>query len=325
MMIASAPAREDILGQRPIDSIAIDALTRIPPAYFLDMAWAHHSIESCAAMVTGAACGHSARASGWLADARATADVRPLIAVLHAVCDAIVADDFRARGDVSGVSAFITSLKRDVMGELAIDQRQREFAAATEPAVAQLATGLVRMVDVADREIAVHLNATAAFARRVATAMQLPPAQIATIALAARLHDIGKIGLRSDGFSRPGALTAADRQELQRHPERSATVLGEIPLLAHLAPIVRAHHERMDGRGYPDRLRADEIPFESRVVAVADAFVAMTAPRVYRPAFSADDAIDMLAANAGPQFDADVVAATLELDGYSRRPRLVSA
>jgi HD-GYP domain-containing protein (c-di-GMP phosphodiesterase class II) len=183
----------------------------------------------------------------------------------------------------------------------------------------ELAAGLVRVVRMHDADTAIHLEATAVLARRIALTMELPSEQVGSIELGARLHDIGKVGVPKGVLSKPGALTAAEWREMRLHAEVGAAVLFDTPALAHLAPIVRAHHERMDGAGYPDRLRAAEIPLEARVIAVADAFHAMTTDRCYSRAIMPGDALDVLADHAGPQFDPDVVAATFALFRYARR------
>ena len=183
----------------------------------------------------------------------------------------------------------------------------------------ELAAGLVRIVRMHDRATAVHLDATATLARRIASAMELPIEMVMTIELAARLHDIGKVGVHRDVLQKNGPLSVMEWNAMRQHTDIGAGALLDTPKLAFVAPIVRAHHERMDGLGYPDRLRGEEIPLEARVVAVADAFHAMTTARWYRPAMLPNDALEILAVNAGPQFDPDVVGAALTLLNYGRR------
>jgi HD-GYP domain-containing protein (c-di-GMP phosphodiesterase class II) len=155
--------------------------------------------------------------------------------------------------------------------------------------------------------------------------MRLPPEAIATIELGARLHDIGKVGVHRDVLQKCGPLSVAEWTAMRLHTEIGAAALRDTPKLAFLAPIVRAHHERMDGQGYPDGLRGEEIPLESRVLAVADAFHAMTSARWYRRAMMPNDALAILAENAGPHFDPDVVEATLTLLHFGRRKRTAIA
>jgi HD-GYP domain-containing protein (c-di-GMP phosphodiesterase class II) len=132
------------------------------------------------------------------------------------------------------------------------------------------------------------------------------------IRLGGELHDIGKIGTREAVLHKPGSLTADEFRQITEHP-----ALGERMLfpLAHESPdvlrIVRSHHERLDGRGFPDGLRGENIPIEARIVAVADAFDAMTTRRPYRDARSADAALSELRRVAGTQLDPPAVEAFL--------------
>jgi len=130
-----------------------------------------------------------------------------------------------------------------------------------------------------------------------------------TLKLAAHIHDIGKIGTPESVLSKIGKLTEDDWTNIREHPGVGAGFLAKIEELAEVARIVRHHHERVDGLGYPDRLRGDAIPLLSRILAAADAFEAMTSDRPHRHAMSLTDAARELQVNAGRQFDPDVVAA----------------
>jgi HD-GYP domain-containing protein (c-di-GMP phosphodiesterase class II) len=203
----------------------------------------------------------------------------------------------------------VASLERDIVEQLTIERGQHRAAPVPDDSTAQLVAGLVQLVGMHDPQAAARFDEIAAFALRIAHELRLSQAQIGTVELAARLHDIGYVGVRSEILAKPAALTSQELAEVRGHVELGSTLLGDLPALAHIAPIVRAHHERWDGRGYPDRLRGDEIPLESRIIAVADAVAAMTSPRPYRPALALGDALAVVAQNAGTQFDADVVRA----------------
>jgi HD-GYP domain-containing protein (c-di-GMP phosphodiesterase class II) len=302
-------------------SLVADALSRIPSAHFRDMIWVTDSIAACTAMVVEAVNGDATTVRRWVKSARGDADVAPLISILSAVCDSIVADAYRMRGDVSAITTFVISLEREVLGRLTIERRDAVNAPVNDAETAELADALVRIVAAYDRQTATHLDATAVLARRIAVAMQLTPDRIGTVELAARLHDIGNISVRTELLRKPGPLTAEEWNEMSLHPIRGAAALLDTPKLAHLAPIVRAHHERIDGEGYPDKVAGDAIPIEARIIAVADAFHAMTTVRPYRQAMMPNAALRVLARNAGSQFDVDVVDATFELFEYSRRGR----
>jgi HD-GYP domain-containing protein (c-di-GMP phosphodiesterase class II) len=177
--------------------------------------------------------------------------------------------------------------------------------------VIKLIDVLLRAMSEHDPDTAQHLEATARIAEQTARAMRLPEPMIVRCRNAARLHDIGKIDLDLRILRKPGKLTSSEWELVKLHPGRGEAILNEIPLLRELAPIVGAHHERFDGRGYPNNLMSHEIPLESRIISVADAFEAMTGWRSYRKPLSVDSALFELAINAGTQFDPAVVNAFL--------------
>lgn len=123
------------------------------------------------------------------------------------------------------------------------------------------------------------------------------------------LHDIGKIGIRDDVLKKPGLFTSDEYDEMKRHPELGADIIGGIKLLGRGSDWVRYHHERYDGTGFPSRLKGDEIPLGARIISVADAYDAMTSERPYKPAFDQTRAVAELQACAGTQFDPAVVRA----------------
>ena len=137
----------------------------------------------------------------------------------------------------------------------------------------------------------------------------LPPEQIELTRLAAELHDIGKAAIPDSILNKPGPLTPSEREFMERHSAIGERIVAAAPTLEAIAPIVRSAHERPDGTGYPDGLRAEQIPICSRVIAVVDAYDAMTSDRPYRHAISQRDAITELRLHGGTQFDQDVVDA----------------
>jgi HD-GYP domain-containing protein (c-di-GMP phosphodiesterase class II) len=122
------------------------------------------------------------------------------------------------------------------------------------------------------------------------------------------VHDIGKIGLPAGLLEKPGALTLDERREMQRHSEIGERILANVDTYAEIAGVVRHHHERVDGQGYPDGLAEPEIPLLSRIIAVADAYNAMTSDRPYRDAMPSRVARLRLAQAVETQFDTSVVA-----------------
>lgn len=172
----------------------------------------------------------------------------------------------------------------------------------------------VRAIDARDPYTARHSEKVALYAVRLASALGLEPQDCSRIHLAGMLHDIGKVALERSVLHKPGALTAEEWQQVRDHPARSAHILGAVERFAQYIPGARHHHERYDGRGYPDGLAGRAIPLDARILAVADAYDAMTSDRSYRAALSHREAIERLQQDAGTQFDPDCVRAFAALD-----------
>jgi diguanylate cyclase (GGDEF)-like protein/putative nucleotidyltransferase with HDIG domain len=191
----------------------------------------------------------------------------------------------------------------------------------------QLATviALAEALDIRDTGTGQHSRTVGRYAELMARALGFDEERVERIRLAGVLHDIGKIGIPDRVLSKPGPLDAEEWREMYTHPEIGARLLAR-PEFEDLRTWILAHHERPDGLGYPRALAADQIPLEARILAVADAYEAMTADRVYRPALGEESARAELLAGAGTQFDAQVVQAFLSaLDaGRSRRLRRVA-
>jgi putative nucleotidyltransferase with HDIG domain len=162
-----------------------------------------------------------------------------------------------------------------------------------------------------DTYTADHAEAVATLALSTADQVGIDGNQRRGLRYAALLHDIGKIGVRSELLTKPSSLTPDEYVEVQAHSEIGASLLERIPMLTEIAPMVRAVHERWDGKGYPDRLTGAAIPIESRIVAICDAWHAMTSDRPYRKAMGRAEARAELSRCSGSQFDPDVVLAFL--------------
>ncbi len=132
------------------------------------------------------------------------------------------------------------------------------------------------------------------------------------IRLAAILHDIGKIGVRGAVLNKPGRLTEDERKEIEKHAVLGAKVLNEVAVMKDIAVLVKHHHEHWNGRGYPDGLKGEDIPLESRIISVADAFDAMTSDRPYRKSLGIKKALEILEFEAGNQFDPEIIEAFLK-------------
>ncbi len=171
------------------------------------------------------------------------------------------------------------------------------------------AEGLIATLDARDRYTAGHSAAVAIYSRDIADRMALPAETQELAYLCGLVHDIGKIGLPAGLLEKPGALTLEERRQMQEHSAIGERILMHVDTYADIAKVVRSHHERIDGEGYPDRLRGDDIPLLSRIIAVADAYNAMTSDRPYRDAMPSRVARHRLAQAVESQFDTSVVAA----------------
>lgn len=157
-----------------------------------------------------------------------------------------------------------------------------------------------------------HMGRVAEYARAIADRMHLPDEMTEVVETAGRVHDIGKISVPDAVLMKPGKLTDAEFETMKHHAERGAHITRQTRVLAHVAVVVRAHHERFAGGGYPDGLAGDAIPLEARIISVADTFDALTSTRVYRPMRPWKDAVAELRRVAGTQLDPRCVAAFVE-------------
>lgn len=176
----------------------------------------------------------------------------------------------------------------------------------------QAIDALVAAIDAKDRMTAGHSARVTHISLAIADVLGLPSEERYTLELAARLHDIGKISLPDEALNKEGKLSEEDWAAMRRHPAVGSQIIGSIKDLSYIATIVRHHHERLDGLGYPDGLQGEAIPFLSRVIAVADAFEAMTSNRSYRPAMSSDMAMAELRRCIGTHYSEQIVKALEE-------------
>jgi HD-GYP domain-containing protein (c-di-GMP phosphodiesterase class II) len=137
----------------------------------------------------------------------------------------------------------------------------------------------------------------------------MDPGEVTLLDCAARLHDVGKLAVPDAILQKPGPLDEDEWKVMRKHPDMGAEMVARVPGLEELAELVRAHHERWDGSGYPQGLAGERIPLASRVISACDAFEAMLSNRPYRAPLTADEALAELTAGSGSQFDPAVVAA----------------
>jgi putative nucleotidyltransferase with HDIG domain len=218
--------------------------------------------------------------------------------IFTAVLGSIAAVAYRDAGAVAFVFfAFPVILTRDAL-KRSLELRTSRF---------QALKALSSSVDARDRYTYDHSSRVSRLASLLAREMGFPESTVELIEGGALLHDIGKLSVDIDILSKPGSLDDGERAAIQRHPLTSAEVVSRVDLLKESTDIVRHHHERPDGRGYPGGLKGHEIPVGARILNVADAFDAMISDRPYRNRRSVEEALDELRRGAGDEFDPVVV------------------
>jgi HD-GYP domain-containing protein (c-di-GMP phosphodiesterase class II) len=195
--------------------------------------------------------------------------------------------------------------KLAISNALAFGELERTFLSTVE--------ALANALEAKDEYTHSHARWITDMSIRVGEELGLDVPALKRLELAALFHDIGKIGIPASILLKPGPLDDAERRLIETHPELGERILAPIEQLAEVRPIVRACHERWDGRGYPDRLRGEAIPIEARIILTCDAFHAMTSDRPYRSQLSAAEAFAELRRSSGTQFDPRVVDAALRV------------
>jgi putative nucleotidyltransferase with HDIG domain len=172
---------------------------------------------------------------------------------------------------------------------------------------------LASALDASDPYTRGHSDRVTEYAKKVARAMGLSEREIESIEFAGRLHDIGKIGIDRSILRKRSRLNDREYQEMQKHPNMGAEIAGKLKFLKKAEGYVSHHHERYDGKGYPDGLKGEKIPLGARILGVVDAFDAMTSDRPYRPALSVDIAVQELEKGVGKQFDPNITEVFIRL------------
>jgi HD-GYP domain-containing protein (c-di-GMP phosphodiesterase class II) len=191
------------------------------------------------------------------------------------------------------------------------DADNRKLLLAVERGYLEVLRALVNAIEAKDPYTAGHSQRTAEFAVAIARAMQLTGEEVKEIEVGGLLHDIGKIGIAEQILRKPAQLDDAEMRVMRGHPAIGDGIVGDIEMLGRIRSMVRNHHERWDGSGYPDGLRGDEIPMGARIIAVADTYDAITSDRCYQPGRPPAESVPILRRLADVQLDGGVVDALL--------------
>ena len=308
---ASLEAARERLVLRSIENLNAEILERIPNV--------EQSVDPLVADIGQAlATGSLTAIHRWVRAQAAETGRSTILEILAATCFAISLDADPFATDRRAVLTFFDRIQTEAATMLAtLGKAPSELLASSDAMAALLAA-----LDARDGATCCHSRATGEWARRLTGAMRLPAAQADVIVSAAVLHDVGKIATPDRVLLKESQLDEDEWAVMRLHSAQGEKILLGLPALAHLAPLVRAHHERWDGAGYPDRLAGTQIPFESRVVSVVDAFHAMISKRPYRDAITPRRAIEILKEGRGTQWDPAIVDEMVDMvENRGRRSR----
>ena len=248
----------------------------------------------------------------WLAEGKSPLDsglgrVYGLVALVHAAMAAVgvALAEVTATASLVGIIVFVFPL-------FTVRQIYRYYARLQEDYPATV-RALVGVIEAKDEYTKGHSLRVADFAVRLARHVGMSERNVEEVEFAALLHDLGKMTVRAEVLTKPGRLTDEEFKEMRAHPVGALGIVSIIPGTERLIPVIRHHHERIDGRGYPDGIMADGIPFNSKLLAVCDTYDAMTSSRPYRSALPKEAAMTEIQAVSGTQLDPALCSAFVEL------------
>lgn len=252
----------------------------------------------------------------WIDAHVAGTEASAFASLLRTACSSISQRYVSECGDPGGVVGYFSSLSLRLakrLGVEAVVERSQAFDLAKLTDRNEIVSALLAVMDERDPATCEHSRAVGMWSGRIAKTLGLSTEEQTFALLAGTLHDIGKLTTPAEILHKPGPLEDEEWQTMRAHARVGAKILERIPALNDVAPIVRWHHERIDGAGYPDRLAGDDIPFIARIVCVADSFHAMISKRPYRKPLPVLLALDELRAGVGTQWDRDVIEAVLQI------------
>lgn len=273
--------------------------------------------EVAEALKRGEAATLAAKEASWLLPAELLSE--------HGV-EEVVLYPLRTRGKLAGLFALFRTGRMD--DQAAWEERQFAEAIAAQASLAvenaslyadiergyfSTVQALAKAIEVKDPYTRGHSERVTTYALMIAEALGLDEREKQKLKYAATLHDIGKIGIAGRVLNKPGALTEEEYTHVKTHPLLGDSIVEPVEFLQEPRPIILHHHERYDGKGYPDGLKGEDIPLSARILAVADAFEAMRSDRPYRRALPLEEAREELIRNAGTQFDPRVVEVFLDI------------
>lgn len=216
---------------------------------------------------------------------------------------------YKEKGELAGVMGTIT----DITARKKMEKELQASYLKLEKSMEDTITAVSRLIEIRDPYTAGHQRRVFALANAIAADMGMPHEQQKGLGVASLVHDIGKISVPSEILTKPGTLTDTEFRIIKEHPETGYLILKDIEFACPVDEIVRQHHERLDGSGYPRALKEDEILIEAKIIAVADTVEAMSSHRPYRPSLGIPKALEFISGKKDILFDASVVESCLSL------------
>jgi HD-GYP domain-containing protein (c-di-GMP phosphodiesterase class II) len=306
----SAASEEDEM------TVSRDVLESLPQSLYRSLPWASHTIDSCVKIVAEAErMNNPRRVRAWIDFERGMPSGEEILGCL----DSVIHEMTQPGEGFADRVRFANKLRQEALDYLRTKGAMASAQSTLDASAAALADGLLAALRLHDPELAEHCEITAELATRLAVNLGLEGATVSRVTLTARLHDLGKMRISRSIMNKPMPLTAAECEEVQSYPAIGAATLETMPALAEIAPLVRATREWFDGRGYPAGTAHVEIPIESRIVSMCDAFQTMTLARPYRKTRTTNEATEQIIAGSGTQFDPELVTAFTAMLGYRGR------